>query len=401
MAKRHSQMHVLAAGTGAARPFPLGHEAVQELLGSAWPPGPSLGGDKTRESPRVNMSGKLVVLSVFHPGGTHSSSEGLLLDLSARGAAVLYPGFLHASTECIVRIETTSGVPEWVDASVAGCSMLSKGIHRVSLQWLETLEIRKFVPASEWGKLGGRADVTMSQVASGRVLAVGINDIEVELVRVLLKDLPLEVDVVPFSGAAIDALHETAFDILVVNGDCTDLDAPGFMLKLREEGFDEPVLVLIDTHKLPRTSSESQKVRYLARPLIDEDFTATIREVLLDPAHTAGGSKSIVSSRADEPGVRNSIETFVRRVRELRATLRAASQSDNTDEARRCLRLLQNTGAGFGFQVLTDAASETLTQLNASGSAQEASPAIKRLIRILDRVRSPAGAQSADESQSA
>ena len=393
MVKQRTHTHIDEDADGCVRPFPLSHDAAAELVRVAWISG------QPRQAARIDMSGKTVVLSVVHPGGTQSSSESRLLDISAGGASVLYPGFLHDNTECVIRIDTTGGRREWLNATVAGCSMLSKGIHRISLQWTELFDIRQFVPSSEWGKLGSQADVVATHALFGKLLAIGINDLEVELLRMLLKDFPIEIDSAPFAGAAIDSLHDTTFDILLVNGDCTELDRESFVTKLREEGFDESVFVLIDRKKLGSTARDGEGVQYLARPLVDEEFVSAIREALLETSNGAGGSRPIASDRANEPAVRDSISTFARHARGLRSTLRATVNTDNTEEARKCLTLVNNTASGFGFQILSNASAEVLKALDATGSAQEAGPAIKRFIRILDRVEDPQAANEPGQAK--
>ncbi|MGD1915577.1 MAG: hypothetical protein ACFCBV_05270 [Phycisphaerales bacterium] len=335
------------------------------------------------------MHGQEVVLSVLHPGGTHSSSKSLLLDIGAGGAAILYPGFLYNDAECVLHIETTSGEPEMLQATLAWCRVLNKGVHMVGIRWTELFDIRQFVPSSRWGELGTSGDNVASPDVSGKVLAIGMDELEIELLKMLLKDLPIQVESAGFAGAAIDSLHDQAFDLLFVNGDCPELDHASFTAKLRHEGFDEPVFVLIDRKHLPDSSGGLEGVQYLARPLGEEGLLGSIRDAMLKAAEGTGGSKPIVSDRANDPDLHGPIGKFVRHARELRQTLRGTINTDNTEEARRCLVLLSNTSSGFGFLSLSDAAAGTLKALDASGSAQEAGPAIKQFIRVLDRLADP------------
>jgi len=391
--KRNQHMHMHQTAAQHARPFPFSAEAITELTQAARAGSSSIPGELSRHVPRVELDPTDAVLSVIHPGGTHSSSKTLLLDIGAGGGSLLYPGFLYTDTECVIHLSTTSGHTEMLSATVAWCRVLSKGVHLVDIRWAELFDIRKFVPSSRWGELGSAGDGASSPDLNGRLLAIGVDDLEIELLRMLLKDLPVEISSVPFAGAAIDSLHDEAFDVIVLNGDCRELDHQSFIATLRHEGFVEPMVILIDRKNFP-TSVNDKGMRFLGRPLNDEEFLAAVREILLDASSGSGGSKAIVSERADNPALRKSIGTFVRHAQGLRQKLRSAIISDNTEEARKCLVLLNNTAPGFGFNVLCEAATEALKALDASGSAQEAGPAIKQFVRTLDRLQAPS--ESAD-----
>ena len=386
--KRNQYIQIHQSAAQNARPFPHGSEAVAEFIQIAKASREPTSAGSNRHSARIEMDARNVILSVIHPGGTHSSSHSLLMDIGPGGASVLYPGFLHTDTECVIHIESTAGQMEMLSASIAWCRVLCKGVHMVGMRWTELFDIRNFLPPDKWGELGPSGDNRASPDLTGRILTIGVDALEIELFKMLLKDLPIEVRPVPFSGAALDSLHTETFDMILVNGDCSELDFESFVSKLRHEGFVEPLMVVIDRKNIP-SQNDAKDVQFLARPLAGEDFVASVRKIMLGATKKSGGSKPIVSSRADNPALRQAIGTFVRHAQGLGQPLKAAVSADNAEQARKCLVLLYNTAAGFGFEGLREAAGEALKALDASGSAQEAGPAIKQFVRTLDRLQAP------------
>ena len=392
---RHQQAQVHSRARRSPSSFPFGEEVSPELVATARLSGLTGATDPSISAMRIDFGGKPVVLSVIHPGGSNSASQSLLMDIGMGGASVLYPGFLHTGTDCALWIEAPTGEEEMVRASVASCYVLAKGIHIVNLRWAEAVDLRALVPSTHWSALEPPSVGRQEPALSGKLLTIGVPELEVELIRMLTGTLNIEITEAPFAGAALDSLHEHAFDILERNGDCPETDYAGFVPRLRAEGFVEPIFVLVDRRHMPAASSDPT-VRHVARPINADDFTATIQEALRRLESNAGGSKPIVSERADEPQAEAGISTFVKQARGLRDRLRSTINSDNADQARECLELLHNTAPGFGFPIVCEVAHAALTALNASGSAEESGPAIKQLIRVLDRIQDPAaGAEAA------
>ena len=383
---QHIQTHRTAIDV--AKPMPVNQEAIAEMVQTARVHRGTVSGKLARHDVRLDVDPLPVVLSVIHPGGTHTSAHCVLYDIGPGGAGLLYPGFLYSNAECMLHLTTSNHEPMMLDANIAWCRFLSRGIHCVGVRWNQAVDVRRFVPSTMWSELASVSDEHIKAEISGRVLCIGTADMEVELVRVILHDMPVSIESVVSDGAAIDKLHEKPYDLLVIDSENKEVNAEELVAKLRSEGFFEPALILAEKRRLQLTSP-GDGIRYVAKPLDTESLLATVREIMLAHANPVNGSAPIESTLVSRPDMKPAIASFVKHAKAQTETIRGGIASDNFDEVRRSVLLLHNTGGGFGYSVLSGVAGEALTALDASGSAQEASPSLKLLIRVLERLKSP------------
>ncbi|GIW73566.1 MAG: hypothetical protein KatS3mg103_0088 [Phycisphaerales bacterium] len=383
---QHIQIHRSAVHD--PKPLPVGPDVIQELVQTARVNRGTVSGKLERHDVRLDVDPMPVVLSVIHPGGTHSSAEGMVYDIGPGGAGLLYPGFLYVDAECMLHMKTTNQEPVMLDATVAWCRFLSRGIHCVGLKWRERIDVRRFVPSSMWSELSSVHDEHLKAEISGRVLCIGAAALEVELVRLFLSNMPVEVQAVDSGGAAIDTLHQASFDLLILDGENDEIQAEDLLARLRQEGFAEPALILTD-RRSAQPVSPGDSVRYVPKPLEADVVLAAVREIMLAHANPMHGSGPIESSLAKDPKMASAIAGFVKHAKAQIDTIRGGLKSDNFAEVRKAVVLLHNTASGFGFGVLTDVAGEAIKALDASGSALEAAPTLKLLVRVLERLKAP------------
>ncbi len=382
--KHAMQVHRSAAQS--AKPLNISPEGQAELVQMARDNAGAESAKLARHSVRLQIDREPVVLSVIHPGGTHSASESILFDIGPGGAAVLYPGFLYGGTDCGLHLATTDGKESMLGAKVAWCRCLSRGVHCVGLRWSEEVDVRRYVPSSLWSELNLGSDKASMAEVSGRLLCIGVEPLEINLIKLMFQGMPVEVEVADDAGATFDSLHAQSSDVLLINSDSAAFDSEKLIAQLRQEGFAEPVILLADK----RNEFEKQSggdFRVVSKPLDADGLLSAVRELMLAQDSTMTGTSPISSSLASKPEMVTAIEGFVEHVRALGDTLRGAISADNTDEARKSLLLIHNTASGFGFGLLGEASAEALKELDASGSAQEAAPHIRRFVRVLDRVR--------------
>ena len=383
---QHIQFHRTAPQD--AKPFHVPADHLPELVQAAREARGTSSFKLARQDVRLDIEPVMAVLSVIHPGGTHTAAECLVYDIGPGGAAVLYPGFLYSAADCMVHMHTTGNEPAMLGASVAWCRFLGRGVHCVGLRWTQQVDVRRFLPSTMWSELGTSSDQQAQAEIKGRIMCIGISDLEVELIRVFLENMPVEVETVPSCGSAIDALHGKSFDLLMIDGDNREIEAEKLVDKLRQEGFVEPAIVLSERRSMPLGDSDNGSC-HIAKPLEAEAVLAAVREITLTQTHPANGSGPIVSALADRPKLQPAIASFVKHARVHMDTIRGGLNAESFDAVRRSVVLLHNTAAGFGFEILGDVAGEALKALDASGSAEESGPELKLLIRVIDRLKAP------------
>lgn len=347
-----------------------------------------------RQSVRLEIEPATAVLSVIHPGGTHTAAACLVYDIGPGGAAVLYPGFLYSAADCMLHMENASKEPAMLGASVAWCRFLGRGIHCVGLRWTDSVDVRRFVPSAMWSELGPSGDQQAQAQIRGRVLCIGISDLEMELIGVFLEDMPVELETAATPGSAIDALHGKSFDLLMIDGDNDEIKAEQLVSKLRQEGFLEPAILFSERRSLPTRDPDNGSF-HIAKPLESEAVLSAVREITLAQSHPANGSGRIQSTLAGNARLHSAIESFVKHARSHMEHIRGGMNASCFDAIRRSVVLLHNTSKGFGFEILGDVAGEALKALDASGSAEEAAPQLKVLNRVIDRLDPPSNSPAA------
>ena len=380
---QHIQIHRSAIDD--PKPLPLSTDALAEMVQAARANRGTVSGELARHDVRLDIEPMPVVMSVIHPGGTHTSAECVAYDLGPGGVGLLYPGYLYANAECMVRITTTSNEPAMLEGAIAWCRFLTRGIHCVGVHWRNRLDVRRFVPSTMWSELASVNDEHLKAEIRGRLLCIGAAGLEVELLRVILRDMPVTIEAVDSGGAAIDALHQQSFDLLIIDDENTEIESQDVLQRMRAEGFAEPALVLAEKKHVVG-SSPQDGVRWVSKPLESGEVIGTVREIMLAHNNPMNGSAPITSTLIEDPKMAGAIRHFVEQAKRHADTIRGGIHADNFEEVRRLVSLLHNTGAGFGFAVLSQAATEALRALDASGSAQEAAPALKLLNRVIERL---------------
>lgn len=72
-------------------------------------------------------------------------------------------------------------------------------------------------------------------------------------------------------------------------------------------------------------------------------------------------------------------------------------EEDNIEAVRTLLKTFQSTGAGYGFEIVTEAARLALKQIDASGAIAESKDSLRRLQMILTRMKMRPSAGNDDE----
>jgi len=343
-----------------------------------------------RLAPRFDMGGREVGLSVVHPGGSSVAWRCPLLDVSPGGAAMLYPGFLHLHTRCMVHLAALGGKPLAISGRLAWCRFATGMVHVVGLAWDEELDVRQIVPQREWIEQVAKGDQHLNAELTGTMLAVGFDKLESGLLRIFTAGTRLRLRNVPDAGAALDLARAEAMDAILVDADNDSIDHADLSNRLRDMGLREPILLA--SSKPSAIAPQADGVEVVAKPLSRESLHVAIRDQMLANATPVAGSKPIHSDMpqlAEIGELAEAVSEYLALARDTADTLRQAAKTDDAHAALSACQSLRNTGAGFGFAVLADVAADAVTALNASGSATEAAGAIQLVVRVVDRLVDP------------
>jgi hypothetical protein len=380
--------HIHRAALERVKRFPLADDAARDLLTQIRDSRTLSPHLVRRTSPRFEVGGRPASLSVVHPGGSIAAAECLLMDISGGGAALLYPGFLHEGSECVLHAVNLEGESVMIPARVVWCRFVGRSIHTIGLEWEEPIDPRIFVPSKDWLEQMSQSGAQVKTEISGRMLAVGVGEIESELLRMYLAETSLELVFAGFSGAALDEVRRQAFDIMLVDGEGGEQESRDLVARLRGEGFREPILVVQEVRGGVEPQFEKGTL-LLPKPYDRDGLLAVTRDLLLANENPLTGSRPIRSELPDLQSKAAAVSAYVQRVREFAERLESAIAADRADEALQVLQSVRNTASGFGFPMLVEAVSQAITAVNACGSAEEASSSIRTVERMLNRLEDP------------
>ncbi|MDQ7014711.1 MAG: PilZ domain-containing protein [Planctomycetota bacterium] len=345
--------------------------------------------DRRRAAPRFWMDAESnIVVTAMHPGGSMTSSESIMLNISGGGVGLLFPGFLHNGTECAIHIRTTDGEPMILIGTVVWCRLLAQSVHSLGLRFTPEIDVRNYIPSSQWLEQMSNSDEHVNAELAGRILLIGFDESELQMLHIFLQGTSFALGEAGFDGAALDSIRRESFDILMIDADNLTDDPSNLVGRIRGEGSREPVLV-VSSNPPSKTVSSLSAVETLRKPLQNDVILAVLRDLLLTQITPFTGTRPICSELSDLESKMNAVNAYIENCNGYSETIHAAIGADNALEALRAAQSIYNTASGFGFPVLGEAAAQAITAINASGSAKEAAPALRTLIRIVGRLKSP------------
>ena len=161
----------------------------------------------------------------------------------------------------------------------------------------------------------------------------------------------------------------------------SDLDA------IRAEGFRGAVLLLVPrlSDTLLAQASGHGVGQVIEKPFRVEMLLAVIRKLVSENSEELGGSQPLRPDPSCGLGD-DAIASYIEAVRSRIDEILTFVARDQFDSVRRAIGGLHSTGEGFGFGVLSTAAQQAITQLDATSSLDESAAVIRRLAHVASRM---------------
>lgn len=328
----------------------------------------------------------MLTIRVAHPGGTELERRILALDISAGGAGVIHPGYLHTGTSCRVmwKIRSGRGEVECV-GRVVSCRHLRRNLHVTGIRWDQAIDVRAIVGAERWLEAESQHRPTSGRL-TGRVLHVCEDQSQADAADLHLGRTGLEMHWAQSLGSACDAIKTASHDLIIVDLDGSEGSAMSFIETCRREGYRGPILAAtVDpASEIVEMASTCGANEVLRKPYTADVLSAAVRSLLISVHDPLNSSKAIVS----DLGIQDPrIERYLQRVRRKGEELSEAISKDDCEHALAICRDLQSTGGSFGYPLLSEVAGKAVTQLHATMSAAESQAALRTVIRIIHRLR--------------
>jgi len=382
--------HKIAAES--ARPFPASGEALAELIRLMADQHQPADNNPQRKTARFETAERQIVVTVWHPGGSLTAGKCVMLDISAGGAGFLYAGFVHRDSQCVVHVDDEEGNRSQIPALVMWCRFLSRSVHAIGVRWIEPIDVRQFVPKRDWLEQMANSDQFVNAELTGRMLAVGFDEMEIELMRSYLHDTSVQIETVSDSGAARDLLAKEGFDFVMIDSDNGDATPEALLSYICTEGAQEPVIMVTNrTDGLSGTESAGPST-VVPRPYSADVVVGAIRDLMIGHSNPLTGTRPIVCELP--VAKQNAVPQYIEKLNASADNIEEYITADAVEESVRLAQTIRNTASGFGFLILEQAADEAVKAINASGSAAESSGALRILGRVIRRL-------SVGESQAA
>ena len=335
-----------------------------------------------------------IAVIVQHPGGGTGRFLVCARNISNGGISFIHGGYLHPGSECRVLLPKRDGRPLAVAGVVVHCRHLDGSHHEIGIQFMQQVDATEVLPS--WDSPDEKeADEKAIELPtlSGRVLVVDQSSLDRRLLAHRLSVTGLTMTMVETPGAAIDAVRRQQPEIVLCELNL-DSDAVRMIQQMRKVGFQGPILVVTAEHDVSRLmkAREAGANEIVGKPYDPAYLASLLAEWLEAPAV----ERPVYSTFEDDPGMSEMIADFIHQTRLNGQRLEKALEDGEMSNAREVVLALMGSGSGYGFLPLTEAARDALTALDTSGNQTDASPALRRLIGLTQRLRTDASGRSID-----
>lgn len=325
-----------------------------------------------------------VTVTVNHPGGSTAELAVEPRRINAEGIIFRHRNFLHLGTRCEVGLPTLAGMHDKLPGVVSSCTYVDSRTHEFIVRFRERVDLRRYVQG-QVAHRGERSIAADLGTHTGDVLHLCEEEAEQRLMVFCLRHTKLGLVQVATLGRALDELRRRRFSALICELPLQNerLSCDEVLTRIRGTGYCGPVIASIETGSA-RAFGPALLVG--AAPLRKPYDKSTLLAKLDDLLCASAPGGQVHSTLRGDATVAELVNWYVRHVRELRSNLRRAREAEELDVARRILAVLRDTGAGYGFEVLSTRAAVALTALDATGSVGESLDGLYEVEHICDSI---------------
>lgn len=341
---------------------------------------------------RHDFHGRHVTLTLIPSQGSEQRFVTISRNLSATGASVIHGGFVYDNTRVRLTLPTLTDEIEHIKGRVVRCRLVRGALHELGIEFDRAIDPRLFVagctPSPQELELTGEPIAL-----TGRILALDDQEAELLLLRHHLSRTDAEVVAVSRSEDAFAALETRVVDAFVCDMTLSpgDLESGDVIREARERGYRGPIVILT------ARTSPSELLRYrelgaaavLLKPYNPTKLLQTLSELCAGAWH--GPIRSTLPE-AEAPETAKLLREYVESVRsQAQAIEHALGEEDFATAVENC-RGISETGLGFGFGPLSEAASRLSESLAATASAAESRQDLLALREAVQRLEAPKAA---------
>lgn len=324
-----------------------------------------------RQNPRLRYRRSFISVQIVQRTGSLTPVAMASRDLSATGMCLLHAGFLHTGTNCIVTLKKRLGGEDRIAAMVVRCRHAGGIVHSLRVKFDKPIWVKHYLDPEECKGLTATAQTDPS-LLHGTVLMLDDQPVDRSLMAFHLKKTKCVFVPCATSSETVEAVTSKRPDVILCDLNLGTEKGELAIAAIRKQGYRGQIVVM---------SAESDATRIKAA------LTAGANEVFAKPydaprlySNLAGWLKSagsgvdqqlIYSTLADVTEMGELLEQYLAQVIATADQLRKQTAAGNVATARLLCQNLMGSGEGYGFGVLSEAARDALTALDATQSIAE------------------------------
>ena len=351
-----------------------------------------------RRGIRVPYNSSFVTVSITNPGGNVVKYSVIPRNLSRQGIAFLHGRFIYPDSKCSITLQTLDDENMTMDGVIVRCNHLAGMIHEVAAVFNSPIDLTLFAnltPSEEESHTEEyENDVSSGKIERGpsemgTILLVDSYTLDRRLYGAFLDRGGYLCRDAANMQDAIEVLDRYQVDAAVIDVCCEPEYGIALISQLVVAGFSGPILAISveDDEHVQQTAISAGAHRFISKPVASETFIAQINQ-LVGNGVAADGRGPIVSTFGQDEWMRHLLREFINDSRETVNTLRSAAFTSDEAQIRQICRQLKGAGGGYGFEEVSQSASEVIMALeNMAGDVQAQQVAVDSLLNVLGRIR--------------
>ena len=322
-----------------------------------------------------------VTIDVEHPAGGFGRYDSYSRCLSATSASLIIRSFLHVNTAAKLTLPTIGDGHESIRCKVVSCRHVQLSFHEIVVDFLESVDLGHFldIPRHQFEQV---QEVDPSTLA-GRILLLISYEAELQLMKHYLDRTQISYDVAHAVADALNHVKTSLHDLIICDLEFDEHTAEQLVPLIRESGFTGAFVVLAGDICEQRTRSVTDAGAHeiIKKPFTGSTFLNAVA-TLLEDSGVDGGPDAVYSELSDDDEMTELILWYVDYVKGVLKELQHAIDTDNLRMARLRCEAIKETGVGYGYPTVSQAAHQAITELDASQSIAESLTELKNLDQL-------------------
>ena len=223
---------------------------------------------------------------------------------------------------------------------------------------------------------------------TGKILVAEDNKDIQALVKLLLKRIGVEFDIVENGKLAVELVQSADYDLVLMDIQMPVMDGNSAMNILKAQSYLVPVIAMT-ANAMKSDQEEYQKQGFsdfISKPIDRNDLYSVLMQYL-NPVQSIEGDKTLLTSDLlhEDPSLIDLIDKFMSRLPTMRDSINLAYAENNNEEFSNLIHQLKGVGGGYGYPMLTTLCSDIEVQIK-DGSAENVTALLQDLNTMCEAI---------------